>query len=130
MQVPPSLEGAKLVEQRLLEKDSEKVLSLFITLHSVCVLTIFVFFKLIFVSTFLDVHTFNSQANVEMDVHESKLVPQTTFTHVLGSSSKQGFGALKKESPTKKKMGGGEGGGGVGGREETNFGVCIKDVRQ
>jgi hypothetical protein len=77
------LEGAKLVEQRLLEKDSEKVLSLFITLHSVRVLTIFVFFKLIFVSTFLDVHTFNSQANVEMDVHESQLVPQTTSTQVF-----------------------------------------------
>jgi hypothetical protein len=31
----------------------------------------------------LDVQTFDSQASVEMDVHEIQLVPQTTFTQVL-----------------------------------------------
>jgi hypothetical protein len=47
LQVPPSLEGVKLIEQRLLEEDFEEVFSLFTTLHDFHVLTTFVFLKLI-----------------------------------------------------------------------------------
>jgi heme/copper-type cytochrome/quinol oxidase subunit 3 len=47
LQVPPSLEGVELVEQKLLEKDYEEVFSLFTTLHNVHVLIIFVLLKLI-----------------------------------------------------------------------------------
>jgi hypothetical protein len=31
----------------------------------------------------MDVQTFDSQVGVEMDVHESQLVPQTTSTQLL-----------------------------------------------
>jgi hypothetical protein len=41
------LEGAELVEQRLLEKDFEEAFSFFTTFHNVHILTIFVFLKVI-----------------------------------------------------------------------------------
>jgi hypothetical protein len=47
LQVPPYLEGAKLIEQRLLEEDSKEVLSLFTSFHDIHVLTLFIFLKLI-----------------------------------------------------------------------------------
>jgi len=47
LQIQPSLEGAKLIEKMLLEKDFKEVCSFFITLHQIHVLTFFLFFKLI-----------------------------------------------------------------------------------
>jgi hypothetical protein len=41
------LEGAELIEQRLLEEDSEELFSLFTSFHDIHILTIVVFLKLI-----------------------------------------------------------------------------------
>jgi len=42
------LEGAELVEQRLLEKDYEEVFLLFTTLHHIPIFTFFVFLEVFF----------------------------------------------------------------------------------
>jgi hypothetical protein len=47
LQVLPSLEDAELIEQRLLEEDSEEVFSLFTSFRDIHVLIIVVFLKLI-----------------------------------------------------------------------------------
>jgi hypothetical protein len=70
LQVLPSFEGVELVEQRLLKNDYREVFSFFTTLLVVHFLPIFIF-HVNFVYVFLDLQTFDSQAGVEMDVHES-----------------------------------------------------------
>jgi hypothetical protein len=53
LQVPPSLEGAELIEQRLLEENYEEVFSLFTTLHDIDILYIFYIPQVNFVPTYL-----------------------------------------------------------------------------
>jgi hypothetical protein len=71
------------LKKRLFEKDFEEVFSLFTTLNDIHVLTIFCIPQVNFVPTCLQVQSFDSQQGVEMDVHESQFVLETTSTHVF-----------------------------------------------
>ncbi len=78
--VPPSLEGAELIEQMLLEDNFKEVFSLFTTLHDIHVLYIFYILQVNFVPTCFQVQSFDSQQNAKIDVHESQFVLKTTST--------------------------------------------------
>jgi hypothetical protein len=76
------MEGAKLVEQRLIEKNYEEVFSLFKTLQDIGVFQIFYILQVYFEPTCLQVQSFDLQQGKDMDVHESQLVLKATSTQV------------------------------------------------
>jgi hypothetical protein len=73
------MEGAKFIEQKLLEENFKELFSLFTTFRDIDVLQIFYNIQVDFVPTCLQMQNFDSQQGKDMDAHEFQFVLKTTF---------------------------------------------------